>query len=375
MFPLLISVVLPSISGLSAGCRTHNRASITAWPIILLTVVVFHLALAPSRLDFFLFSRAETGEFLSEENGSNGGEQLRKEEGCQRSFVSWREYVLAATILLGRSSASYSERIHQVLPAKGALCGRRSLKKSVAAKSPPKRLHPPKSPPPKKYPPPKKPKPPPPSPPKRSPPPKKLPPPLKKSPPPTRPPRPPPPSPPSPPPEPPSPPSPPSPPPPTYDLWLSALKMANHTTVASLFETTGIYLTLTSDISTGNTILAPTNAAFSALPAKVSALLSNPKTKEVAASGLLQYQILNEYLPLDTLLSRVNVTGNAQIDTLLGFEQVNATFSAPASVEFYGVPPQGYPSAKIVTSDFYQDGFVVIQIVDHVLVPDIASLS
>ncbi len=149
---------------------------------------------------------------------------------------------------------------------------------------------------------------------------------------------------------------------PDRDIVTNAMKSADHTTLVAAVAAAGLVETL----KTGGpfTVFAPTNAAFTALPAGTVETLLRPENK-TALTGVLTYHVVAERLDAAALMTRIRAgNGTAALRTVNGGE-LRATMNGPRNIQIRDAKGN---TANISTYDVYQSNGVIM-VIDKVLLP------
>lgn len=146
------------------------------------------------------------------------------------------------------------------------------------------------------------------------------------------------------------------------DIVTNAMKSADHTTLVAAVAAAGLVETLKS--RGPFTVFAPTNAAFSALPAGTVETLLRPENKP-ALTGVLTYHVVGERLDAATLMTRIQAgNGTAVLRTVNGGE-LRAMMNGPRNIQIRDAKGN---TANISTYDVMQSNGVIM-VIDKVLLP------
>lgn len=146
------------------------------------------------------------------------------------------------------------------------------------------------------------------------------------------------------------------------DIVTNAMKSADHTTLVAAVAAAGLVETLKS--RGPFTVFAPTNAAFSALPAGTVETLLKPENK-TALTGVLTYHVVGERLDAAALMTRIRAgNGTAVLRTVNGGE-LRAMMNGPRNIQIRDAKGN---TANISTYDVYQSNGVIM-VIDKVLLP------
>ena len=147
----------------------------------------------------------------------------------------------------------------------------------------------------------------------------------------------------------------------TKDIIDNAVNSKDHTTLVAAVKAAGLVETLK---GTGPfTVFAPTNAAFSALPAGTVDTLLKPENKAML-TGILTYHVVGGKMDAAALSKAIaDGKGKAMIKTVAG-----GTLTAMKSSTGITVTDEKGGSAKVTIADVYQSNGV-IHVVDKVLLP------
>lgn len=146
------------------------------------------------------------------------------------------------------------------------------------------------------------------------------------------------------------------------DIVTNAMKSADHTTLVAAVAAAGLVETLKS--RGPFTVFAPTNAAFSALPAGTVETLLKPENK-TALTGVLTYHVVAERIDAAALMTRIRAgNGTAVLRTVNGGE-LRAMMNGPRNIQIRDAKGN---VANISTYDVYQSNGVIM-VIDKVLLP------
>jgi uncharacterized surface protein with fasciclin (FAS1) repeats len=141
------------------------------------------------------------------------------------------------------------------------------------------------------------------------------------------------------------------------DIVDNAVHSKDHTTLVAAVKAAGLVDTLKSPGPF--TVFAPTNAAFSELPAGTVDTLLKPENKQMLA-GVLTYHVVPGRLDAAALRKQMN-SGDATLKTVEG-----QTLMIGMSGKALTVTDRQGGVAKVTIPDVYQSNGV-IHVVDHVL--------
>ena len=145
------------------------------------------------------------------------------------------------------------------------------------------------------------------------------------------------------------------------DIIDNAVNSKDHTTLVAAVKAAGLVDTLKSPGPF--TVFAPTNAAFSALPAGTVDTLLKPENKG-KLTGVLTYHVVPGKLNAADLMKQIDAGGGkAQLKTAAG-----GTLTATASGKTVTVTDESGGAAKVTIADVNQSNGV-IHVVDTVLLP------
>ena len=146
---------------------------------------------------------------------------------------------------------------------------------------------------------------------------------------------------------------------PTKDIIDNAVNSKDHTTLVAAVKAAGLVETLKGPGPF--TVFAPTNAAFSALPAGTVESLLKPENKQMLSS-VLTYHVVPGRLNA-TLLKRQIESGKTTLKTAAG-----GTLTASTSGNTIMLTDEKGGTAKVTIADVHQSNGV-IHVVDRVLLP------
>ena len=145
------------------------------------------------------------------------------------------------------------------------------------------------------------------------------------------------------------------------DIIDNAVNSKDHTTLVAAVKAASLVDTLKS--AGPFTVFAPTNAAFSALPAGTVDTLLKPENKGML-SGILTYHVVAGKMDAAALTKAIaEGKGSASLKTVAG-----GTLTAKASGGKVMVTDEKGGSATVAIADVYQSNGV-IHVVDKVLLP------
>ena len=145
------------------------------------------------------------------------------------------------------------------------------------------------------------------------------------------------------------------------DIVDNAVNSKDHTTLVTAVKAAGLVDTLKG--AGPFTVFAPTNAAFSALPAGTVDTLLKPENKG-KLTGVLTYHVVPGKLSAADLMKQIDAGGGkATLKTAAG-----GTLTATASGKTVNVTDESGGSAKVTIADVNQSNGV-IHVVDKVLLP------
>jgi len=146
------------------------------------------------------------------------------------------------------------------------------------------------------------------------------------------------------------------------DIVDNAVNSPDHTTLVAAVKAAGLVDTLKG--KGPFTVFAPTNAAFSALPAGTVATLLKPENKAMLTK-VLTYHVVAGRLDFETLAEKIQAgKGRAELKTVQG-ETIWVMMNGPKNIVLKDAKGN---VADITTYDVYQSNGV-IQVVDKVLMP------
>lgn len=147
----------------------------------------------------------------------------------------------------------------------------------------------------------------------------------------------------------------------TKDIIDNAVNSKDHTTLVAAVKAAGLVDTLKGPGPF--TVFAPTNSAFSALPAGTVDTLLKPENKG-KLTGVLTYHVVPGKLNASDLMKQINAGGGkAQLKTAAG-----GTLTATTDGKTVNVMDESGGSAKVTIADVNQSNGV-IHVVDKVLLP------
>jgi len=147
----------------------------------------------------------------------------------------------------------------------------------------------------------------------------------------------------------------------TKDIVDNAVNSADHTTLVAAVKAADLVDTLKS--AGPFTVFAPTNAAFSKLPAGTVDTLLKPENKSML-TGVLTYHVVAGKVDSAMLAKMIkDGKGKATLKTVAG-----GTLTASMKGKDIVLTDAKGGSAKVTTSDVYQSNGV-IHVVDSVLLP------
>ncbi len=147
----------------------------------------------------------------------------------------------------------------------------------------------------------------------------------------------------------------------TKDIVDNAVNSKDHTTLVAAVKAAGLVETLKS--AGPFTVFAPTNAAFSALPAGTVDTLLKPENK-AALSGILTYHVVPGRIDSKAIAAKIKAgNGSATYTTVQGEP---LTFKAMGNN--VTVTDAKGNSAKVTIANVYQSNGV-IHVIDKVLLP------
>jgi uncharacterized surface protein with fasciclin (FAS1) repeats len=148
---------------------------------------------------------------------------------------------------------------------------------------------------------------------------------------------------------------------PTKDIIDNAVNSKDHTTLVAAVKAAGLVETLKGPGPF--TVFAPTNKAFSALPAGTVDTLLKPENKP-ALTGILTYHVVAGKLDSAALAKQIMAGGGtASLKTVAG-----GTLKASMKGSKVLVTDEKGNAAMVTTADVYQSNGV-IHVVDKVLMP------
>lgn len=143
------------------------------------------------------------------------------------------------------------------------------------------------------------------------------------------------------------------------DIIDNAVNSKDHTTLVAAVKAAGLVETLKGPGPF--TVFAPTNAAFSALPAGTVEGLLKPESKDML-TGVLTYHVVPGALDAAALKKQIG-SGKATLTTVSG-----GILTATASGNTITIADEKGGKARVTTADVYQSNGV-IHVVDKVLLP------
>lgn len=147
----------------------------------------------------------------------------------------------------------------------------------------------------------------------------------------------------------------------THDIVDTAVAAGNFSTLVAAVKAAGLVDTLKS--AGPFTVFAPTNAAFSALPAGTVDTLLKPENKG-ALTGVLTYHVVAGKMDAAALTKAImDGKGSATLKTVAG-----GTLTAKAAGGKVMVTDEKGGSATVTIADVFQSNGV-IHVVDKVLLP------
>jgi len=149
---------------------------------------------------------------------------------------------------------------------------------------------------------------------------------------------------------------------PSKDIVDNAVNSKDHTTLVAAVKAAGLVDTLKS--AGPFTVFAPTNAAFSKLPAGTVDTLLKPENK-AKLTGVLTYHVVPGRLSAATLMKDIKEGGGSwKAKTVEGEE---LTFKSPAAGKITVTDAKGGTSSVTIADVMQSNG--VIHVVDTVLLP------
>ena len=149
----------------------------------------------------------------------------------------------------------------------------------------------------------------------------------------------------------------------TKNIVENAAQSPIHTTLVSAVQAAGLVDTLSS--KGPFTVFAPTNDAFSKLPAGTVDTLLRPENKD-ALVKILTYHVVRGKIDAKKLMSDIKKHhGTAMLKTVQG-EQLSFTMPTPGAIL---ITDAKGGTAHITTADVYQSNGV-IHVIDSVLMPN-----
>lgn len=149
---------------------------------------------------------------------------------------------------------------------------------------------------------------------------------------------------------------------PSKDIVDNAVLSADHTTLVAAVKAAGLVTTLKG--SGPFTVFAPTNAAFSALPAGTVETLLKPENK-AKLSTILTYHVVPGRLDFAAISSAIASGGGKAVVKTVAGGSLTATMNGPHNIL---VTDQNGNQAHVTTYDVYQSNGV-IHVIDRVLLP------
>ena len=146
---------------------------------------------------------------------------------------------------------------------------------------------------------------------------------------------------------------------PTKDIIDNAVNSKDHTTLVAAVKAAGLVETLKG--AGPFTVFAPTNAAFSALPAGTVDSLLKPENKQML-TGVLTYHVVPGRLNAVQLKRQIE-SGKTTLKTAAG-----GMLTASASGNTIMLTDEKGGTAKVTIADVHQSNGV-IHVVDRVLLP------
>lgn len=149
---------------------------------------------------------------------------------------------------------------------------------------------------------------------------------------------------------------------PTKDIVDNAVNSKDHTTLVAAVKAAGLVDTLKGPGPF--TVFAPTNAAFSALPAGMVETLLKPENKPTLTK-VLTYHVVAGKVDAASLAKMIqNGKGKAMLKTVAG-----GTLTASMSGKSVVITDEKGGAAKVTIADVFQSNGV-IHVVDKVLLPN-----
>jgi len=149
---------------------------------------------------------------------------------------------------------------------------------------------------------------------------------------------------------------------PSKDIVDNAVNSKDHTTLVAAVKAAGLVETLKS--AGPFTVFAPTNAAFTKLPAGTVDTLLKPENK-AKLTGVLTYHVVPGRLSAAALMKDIKEGGgSAKLKTVEGEE---LTFKSPAAGKITVTDAKGDVSTVTIPDVMQSNG--VIHVVDTVLIP------
>ena len=146
------------------------------------------------------------------------------------------------------------------------------------------------------------------------------------------------------------------------DIVSNAVNSDDNKTLVAAVKAAGLVSTLQGPGPF--TVFAPTDEAFSALPAGTVDTLVKPENKEMLTK-ILTYHVVPGKLDFAALASQIRASGGkAELKTVQG-ETLTAEMNGPRNIT---LTDEKGTIARITTYDVYQSNGV-IQVIDHVLMP------
>lgn len=149
---------------------------------------------------------------------------------------------------------------------------------------------------------------------------------------------------------------------PSKDIVDNAVMSADHTTLVAAVKAAGLVPTLKG--AGPFTVFAPTNAAFTALPAGTVESLLKPENK-ANLTKILTYHVVPGRLDFAAISSAISAGGGKAVVKTVAGASLTATMNGPHNIL---VTDQKGNQAHVTTYDVYQSNGV-IHVIDKVLMP------
>jgi uncharacterized surface protein with fasciclin (FAS1) repeats len=149
---------------------------------------------------------------------------------------------------------------------------------------------------------------------------------------------------------------------PSEDIVDNTSKSKDHTTLVSAIKSAGLTDSLKSEGPF--TVFAPTNDAFSKLPAGTLDTLKNPVNKEQLADVVEYHVVPGKLTSRDLALAVARANGNATLTTIEG-ENLNVSINAEKNLQI----TDGKGNIALVTMFDVEQSNGIVHVINNVLLP------